>query len=322
MLGAGSVRAQQATGPSHCTDSTRSYLAITTPEVAADDPVAWPEVVRHVGSELRLRELELCATPKPGRPLATLRLERVQPSGVEIALLLAPGEPPLAARTLDLEPVPPDARLLAIAVAADELLASNLAELRQRAAQARERAEPALPAAPPPAPAEPRVELGLAFVGDVFGGGQELLGVDALVGARFARRLAVTARLGIRQGLPTAADHGSVQARALVFGGGLRFAAMTSDQLRVDVLARLDALSVGVEAYPTAGADAQAQQGLAFAASGGAGLRWALSSSLELLLQGNVGGALHAVHITDTGRRVSGVSDLALGAGGGVLAAF
>ena len=295
-----------------------------TPPSSVAAPVAWPEVVRHVGSELALRKIELCTMPKKASlPLASLRLESPAPDNVRIALWGQDPEELLAERTLDLAPVPSDARLLSIAVAADELLATNFRELESRAERRRQRSTPAPPPPPaPPAPAEAPLELGLAFGGDVFGGGQQLLGADLRIAARLARRWHGIGRLGFRQGFPETAEHGTVQASAVVFGGGLRLEAISGQRLKLDVMARVDALRVNASAYPNAGAVATAADGFAVVASGGAGVRGVLSRSMQLLLDGSVGGALHALHITDTGRRVSGVSGLALGVGGGVLVLF
>lgn len=298
-----------------------------TPHSSDDELVSWPDVVRHVGSELSLREVELCTLPKPGRPLATLRFARTGQSDVRIALWALDPAQVLAERTLELEPVPPDARLLSLAVAADELLAANLPELERRAELARARPAPRMAGPQPTRPAaEPRAlarEVGVAFVGDVFAGGQQLLGADLRLAVRFAPRWAATLRAGPRQGLPTTADHGTIETSARVLGAGLRFEVLTGPRLRLDLLARLDGLAVSATAYSSEqGTVAQSASHTAIAVSGGVGLRSALSRRLRLMLDGTVGGVPYPVTFTDTGRGVTGVSGLALGAGGGVLVAF
>jgi hypothetical protein len=316
----------QASGPEHCTASARRWLAVSTP-AGDDDLVSWADVVRHVGSELLLREVELCSAPKPSPALASLRLSRSGVSGVTIALWGVEPVQLLGERTLELGPVPADARLLSIAVAADELLATNLRELERRteAARARREAREARrtrPAPPAPVQRESRDELGLAFVGDVFGGGQALLGADAHLHARLGRRFAAGFRLGLRQGLATRAEHGSVEARALVLGLLSRFEALAGERLKLDLLARADGFFVDASAYPSAGATGHGVSGFALTAGGGLGVRGVLSRSLQLSLDGTVGGAWRPLHLTDTGQRISGLSGVAVSAGGGVLVLF
>jgi hypothetical protein len=317
--------AQVPAAEAGCAEADTSFIFMRTPSPSESSPVAWPEVVRHVRSELALRRIGLCMTPQRRRPLAELRLEEQPPSSLRISLWSVDPPETLGERSLDLAPIPSDARLLAIAVAADELLGANFLELDRRAERARSAPENhALPTAPPPprpAP-EPRFDLGPGFVYESFDGGQALLGVDARLGLQLFGPLSVTARLGYRQGLPQQADHGSVHSSAFLGGLGLRLELVGEGRLKLDVLGRADAMRLNADAFPEAGASAREDAGTAVVLGGGPGLRVVLSRSLRLVVDVTAGGAVRPVHITDDGRRVSGASGLVLGAGGGVLAAF
>ncbi len=325
LLLSGSARAQVPGKQSYCTDSDQRYVVMKLHETAAAAPVAFADVVKHVGSELRLRQVELCTTPKRSRALGELRIEVVPPTSLRISLWAEELHESLGERALDLEPIPSDARLLAIAVAADELVATNLRELERRAQVAAERAIAPRPLPPRPVAREargPSFELGPGFVYEAFDGGQTLLGFDARFGVRLAGPLALTLRAGFRQGLPKPADHGSLHATALLGGLGLRLRLVSGRRVELALLARLDAMRLSATAYPSPGATAHADDGTAVLFGAGPALRVALSRSVGLMLEGTAGSALRPVHITDDGRRVSGVSGLALALGGGVLVAF
>jgi hypothetical protein len=318
-------QAQTPESDAACASTEPSYVAVRTPPPSTGALVAWTEVVRHVQSELLRRHIGVCTAPQSRRPLGELRFEELPSSGLRISLWAREPAELLGDRSLDLGPIPSDARLLSIAVAADELLAANILELDRRAERARNAPENhALPTAPPPpfpAP-EPRFDLGPGFVYESFDGGQALLGVDARFGSRLVGPLGVTARLGYRQGLPEQADHGSVHTNALLGGVGLRLELVSEGRLKLDVLGRADALRLNADAFPEAGASAREDAGLALVLGGGIGLRVVLSRTLRLVADATAGSAVRPVHITDDGRRVSSASGLVLGAGGGVLAAF
>jgi hypothetical protein len=321
LLLTGNARAQ--TSPS-CGPPERAWIAIQTPERAPHEQLDWQDVVRHVAGELSVRGVDLCTLGKSTRPLARLRLASETATRVRITLVTGDTEQRLAARSLELGSVPDDARLLAIAVATDELLAANWREVERRAhGQLRpQETTNAAPPVPTPLRDEPRFELGPVFAFDSFAGGQRLLGVDARGALRFGPRLALTARAGLRQGLPRAAPHGSLHATALLGGLGLRLELSTARRLRLDLFGRADALRLGASAYASSGATDRSETGVAIVTLGGLDLRLLLSRSVRVLLEAGAGGAPRPVHITDAGQRVSGVSGLAITLGGGVNATF
>ncbi len=277
--------------------------------------------MRHLASELAVRGVDLCAVPKSSRPLARLQLTTETATRVQIILVAGDTDERLGERALDLDSVPIDARLLAIAVATDELLAANWSDLERRRAAEPPPAPKRQPAAPS-ARAEPRFLLGPVFAFDAFGGGQRLLGVDARAAFGFAPRCALTARLGVRQGLPRSSDHGSLHATALLGGLGLRLELARSDRLRIDLFGRADAVRLSASAYANPGAIDRSDSGVAVTTTGGVALRLLLSRSLQVTLEAGLGGVPRPVHITDARQRVSGVSELGFTLGGGVSAAF
>jgi hypothetical protein len=232
----------------------------------------------------------------------------------------------LGERSLELEAVPTDARPLAIAVATDELLAADWSGIERRdqsVAAAKAPKKPPAPALPPRTPPpESSIELGPTFAFEAFGGGEWLLGVDARGAWRFAPPFALTARIGLRQGLPRSSEHGSLHASALLAGVGASISLAESARLRLDLFGRVDALRLHASAYADAGATDHDDVGLALVTTGGVGLQLRLSGTIRLALEAAAGGVPRPVHITDTGQRVSGVSAVALELGGGVSAAF
>ncbi len=316
--------AAQATPRPSCGHEPPAWIAIQTPEPAPRDALDWQNVVRHVAGELLVRGVDLCTVAQASPPLARLRLTAETATRMRITLLAGAADAQLGERSLELGAVPADARLLAIAIAADELLAANWNEIerrRQRAAEASKARAPE-PTAPPAARTEPSFTLGPMFAFDAFGGGQRLLGVDARAAWRFAPRLALTARIGVRQGLPRASQHGSVHATALLGGLGLRLELARSERLRIDSFGRFDAVRLSASAYANPGAVDHSDAALAVTALGGVDLRLLLSRSVQVMLEAGLGGVPRPVHITDAGQRASGVSQLGFTLGGGVSAAF
>jgi hypothetical protein len=297
-------------------------------ESGADAGVAWRDAVRHVEGELSARGVAACSgEPSFGSvatPFGWLELEATTPERVRIALRFADGATAPAERVLELGQLPPDARALSIAVAADELLAANWAGVEQRAERAQHAPAPSRSAVAVEAPVEkpPSFELGPSFVFEAFAGAQRLLGADLRLGWRFATPLTLTLRAGIRQGLPEAAPHGSVHSSALLGGLGLRCDILQGRTVTFGVLARADALRLSASAYANAGAVAHEATGVAVLLSAGPELELRLSRVLRLQLEVAGGGAARPVHVTDSGERVSGVSGWALAVAGGVRAAF
>jgi hypothetical protein len=160
------------------------------------------------------------------------------------------------------------------------------------------------------------------FVFESFGGGQDLLGLDARAAWQFVPRLAFTLRVGIRQGLPQKSAHGSIHSSALQGGLGVRLDLARWDRTHLDLFGRADAVSLRASAYPSPGARSHDERGLAIVAEGGLSLRSYLSRKLSVSVEAGAGGVPRPVHLTDAGERVSGVADWAVAVGGGIDVAF
>jgi hypothetical protein len=277
-------------------------------------------VVKHVQSELSVRGVGLCQGAQTASPLGQLLLTGETTTRLRITLTLRGAA--AAERELELSTVPPDARSLAIAVATDELLAANWSEIERRAAAATPKPSPA-PKTAEPARAPPSFFLGAPlFVLESFGGGQDLLGLDARASWRFASRIALGARVGLRQGLPEKSAHGSIHTSALLGGLGLRLELSRFGRTRLDVFGRADVVDLHATAYASPGARAHDASGLAVVTLGGLNLRTELSRRLSVMLEAGGGGVPRPVHLGDAGRQVSGIANWALALGGGIDVAF
>jgi len=160
------------------------------------------------------------------------------------------------------------------------------------------------------------------FVFESFGGGQDLLGLDARAAWQFVPRLSLTLRGGFRQGLPEKSAHGSIHTSTFLGGLGLRFELAHSGRTHFDLFGRADAVDLHAKAYASPGARAHEAHGLALVTLSGLDMRSRLSRVLSATLEAGAGGVPRPVHLSDAGQRVSGVSTwaFALGVGTGTLA--
>jgi hypothetical protein len=214
-----------------------------------------------------------------------------------------------AERDLDVAAVSADGRLLAIAIAADELLTE--ARARQKLVEAHAPAGP-LPSAAPPAPPLLPVRhggitrgLGAALALDVIGG-DVLLGPDARVALWFTPHVSLSARLGLR-----ATANGFDPWAAIVGGARAPVSPIAWNPRR--------------GAAFTAGADVLALRlrsggPLAVRAAPSGGLAGWMQVSPSLVLVGDVGAGAAIGGLP--GPRGSGSAALAIGASFGFVAPF
>ena len=279
------------------------------------------EIARHVRAELARKDIDVCFSGK-GAPIAVVDILRASPSSVEVVVDVSDSVThKRVSRALDLKAIPPDARNLAVAVGTDELLIASWVEV----ALPRERKKPSL--APPAVERavshelepEPHAELGSAFVFEHFGGGQSFLGLDARFGYFVLRRLAVTVRGGLRQGLSEGSANGSVRSTAWLVGAGARAGLFPrAETLGVDALARFDAVTVSFTGEPNEGAVAQTRTATTLVGSVGVAAWARPSRALRLSLEGSFGGAFGSVAATDSGNTVTALEGLAMAVGGEV----
>jgi hypothetical protein len=283
------------------------------------------EIARHVRAELARKEIDVCFTGK-GAPIAIVDVLRESPSSVEVVVDVSDSVThKRVSRALDLKDIPPDARNLAVAVGTDELLIASWVEVAiPREGKKTSAAPPAgTRAVSHELETEPRVEIGSAFVFEHFAGGQSFFGLDARFGWFVLRRLAITLRGGLRQGLREETANGSVRSTAWLLGAGARVGLLPrAETFGVDAFARLDALTVTFAGEPVEGAVAESRTATTWVGVLGATF-WARPiRALRLGLEGSLGGAFRPVSATDSGNTVTAVEGLASTVGGEVALVF
>lgn len=187
-------------------------------------------------------------------------------------------------RDLRLGVIAPDARALALAQAADELLRASWVELHLQDAP-----QPARPApqvvhqtvqlpSMQSAPATQTKVLGARFATEIYGGGLRLMGADAYIAFWLAEHFGLSVAIGARASARIQAPHGSIDASALTASAGAMVALWPRDA-RFNVLINLLA-HVGELALTGRGnmVSVRSQSQMAFIASG----RLDISSVLRL----------------------------------------
>jgi hypothetical protein len=223
-------------------------------------------------------------------------------------------------RDLRLVTIAPDARALALAQAADELLRASWVELRLQDAP-----EPARPAPKvvqetvqlpvvQSAPASQTKVLGARFAGEVYGGGLRLLGADAYMAFWLAEHLGLSVAIGARASARIQAPHGSIDASALTASAGL-MVALWPREARFNVLINLVG-HVGELALTGRGnmVKVRSQSQMAFIASGRLDVRsiLRLTEGLQIELGLGPGLSLRAASAFDTGSAVMSTRGLEL----------
>jgi len=200
--------------------SCRSDASVTV-EFAGDP---WPpELQRDASADLeaglRLRGIELCS-PLTREPAARIVLQLTAAERMRVSIDVQDAiTSKRVLRDIELARIARDARALALAQAADELLRASWVELTMH--DAPEPAQPPPPAIkravlPPPAAEPERLQLlGARAAGELYTGGIKLLGADAVVAFWVAARLGISVQLGLRTGLQAQAEHGTIDVSAL-----------------------------------------------------------------------------------------------------------
>jgi hypothetical protein len=299
-------------------------------------PLLAATVAGKLRAELDRRDIAICTTTNErkdaGLPLADIDL-RIEPDDMLALAIIDRATDKRLTRSISLRGIPPDARALSIAVAADELLlASWLEALLDQPA-----ASPAAVPSPPTvveriaveslsprarAPREERGSLALAFAGEHATGGQSLGGVDAR--ASYGATFRVGVRLGYRLGVVAAADHGNVESSALVGGVALGVASPRASPWGAELFARADALQLAFSGRALGAAHAWSGAALGVLAGGGVdGWRsldangvWRVVGEISLALP------LRAVAALDDGHLVTALSGVVFGLALGVGAAL
>jgi len=293
-------------------------------------------VADRLRAELHERAIALCtANEGDGTrwPLAEIEL-RIDPDDVLALAVVDRATEKRLERSLSLRGIPSDARALAIALAADELLrASWLESLLERSGPRPETS----PAPPPPVVERVAVEslsvraraprdvggyVGFAVAAEHATGGLSLGGFDARLsyGATFRAGI----RAGYRIGAVVNADHGEIGSSALVGGVVLEVATPRASPWGATLFARGDAMRVAFSGQATNGARASNGSDVGALAGAGVGGWRSLDPSRvwRLVVEISVAVPLRGVAALDNGRSVTALSGAVLGLGLGVGAAL
>jgi hypothetical protein len=294
-----------------------------------------PSLTSLVESDLRTafgrRDVPVCgrdvpAAERQAASLLTLRLESA--AFDQVFLSFDPRDRQPLERDLNLSPFPADGRVLALIVAADELLQAA-------------REEPtvtAVPVAPSPIVPEaaptvvrtrastrhaPRQAIAVAFAIDHYGGGQTHLGPDLAWRLRVTRTLFVTLAGQARRGNPVDATSGTVSSHLL--GGRLGLGlGLFLPRLALTADLGVRAGRIWFEGEPAAGTAAVGTTAAAFLAYADAVLAVELriAGPVALRLAAGVGAPLVAQAAAEGTRDVTAAAGVALGAQAGVLVLF
>jgi hypothetical protein len=224
-------------------------------------------------------------------------------------------------RDVDLSSVPSDGRGFAIAIATDELVWASWVEVAMR---------PRAKAAPRSAPREvvagveaelprgPESRLGAEAALEHFGGGQTHLGADAMLLVPVSPRFGFDARLGVREGRDTVAEHGRVLSHALGVAAHLRYLVLRASSIELGALAGVRATLLRLEGDAREGATDATASDIVVCARAGVVSSIELGGGVWLELGGTAGYTLVGLEATDEERVVSGASGTELGAALGI----
>jgi hypothetical protein len=280
-------------------------------------------VLEDLRAGLRLKGIAACPLGSEGRdpPLALLELlaadEQRISVGIEVHDALTEKR---VSRDLDLRELADDARPLAIAAAADELLRASWAELAL--------ADGPEPARAPPPEVEQSVRdslspaafasardhaLGVRGAFEHHGAGLAQVGGDAYLAVWFAQRWGFELGAGMRHGLRRDAEHGQVESRALNSAADLTFALFPRGRAPT-LAARLGVAVASVRMRGQAGAGALAAEGsgVDVHARGGFALSWAPWPALALRADLGAGVPLRSIDARDDGEIAASTAGLQL----------
>ena len=296
---------------------------------------AWPPDLEHDAGEdlqagLRLRGIEVCSVSwqaKPGPPPAA-RIVLVLTVAEHMRVSIDVQDAVTSKRVLrdvELARVARDARALALAQAAEELLRASWVELTMHDAP-----PPAVPpppaikravTPPPAAPVERLQLLGARFASELYTGGIKLLGADAVVAFWVAQRLGFSVQLGLRTGLHANAGHGRIDVSALTASAAM-IVPVWERTSRYNLLVGAGGHVAELTLSGRGPSGVRAQSQATFIASARLTLSavWSITDGLRLDLSVGPGLPLRRVIALDSEREVVGTRGLelhgALGIGG------
>jgi hypothetical protein len=292
--------------------SKRPYVELTF-EQGGWDPKVQHSIRADLAAGLRTRGLLVCGPEQRGSdpPLASVQLSAAELNRVSVEIQVHDAlTNKYVMREVDIRALPPDARGLALATAAEELLRASWAELALEDAPepTREPPQEVVNAVRPvvAAPREGHV-LGARMVGEHHSAGQTLLGPDLFFDVWFNEHFAAELAIGYRRGLTDSAKHGSVASEAAVFSGDALFALVGQGApLLLMMRAGVSVASLHFTGRARGNNLGYEQSGLNITARAALVLRLALGDFAELRLDAGPGVNLRAVTAVDDGDDVTG----------------
>jgi hypothetical protein len=295
-----------------CGQSKRPWVELNFEETGWD-PKLQQSIRADLAAGLRTRGLLVCGPDQRSAqaPLATVQLTAASVTRVSVEIEVHDAlTNKYVLREVDTRSLPGDARGLALATAAEELLRASWAEL------AIEDAPPPVREPPPEVRAAVRPlsvarrdghVLGVRVAGEHHSGGQTLLGPEAWFDVWFSPYFATELSIGYRRGLNESAKHGSIESEAAVFGVDALFSlAGRSSPLQLMTRVGVSLANLEFAGHARADNEGHDRRGVNFNARAAVVLRLALGDNAELRLDGGPGVNIRAVTAVDDGADVTG----------------
>jgi hypothetical protein len=310
LSAAARVRAEDTSW--RCGHSKRPWVELSFDE-SGWDPKLQQSIRADLAAGLRSRGLLVCAPDQrgPEAPLASVQLSAAAVTRVSVEIEVHDAlTNKYVLREVDTRLLPGDARGLALATAAEELLRASWAEL------AIEDAPPPLREPPPEVREAVRPiivvrqdahVLGVRVAGEHHSGGQTLLGPEAWFELWFDEHFAAELSIGYRRGLSESAKHGSIESEAAVFGAEAMFSFVgRSAPLQLMLRVGVSLGSVDFTGRARANNEGRDRRGVNFNVRAVLVLRIALGDYAELRLDAGPGVNICSVTALDDGADVTG----------------
>ncbi len=291
-------------------------------------PAAFAKAVR---SDLRAgllpSKIEVCeaGADAAAEPLARVVIEQVEGRPARYSLDVTDSVThKRVGRDLGLDKLPADGRPLALAVAAEELLRASWAELALRGVHSPETAAPpevravVEKSAPAPAPPRRHAALGARVAFEHFLGGQTHYGADLFAAAPLGAVAGGFVSVGARRALSVQAPHGSIGASALSAELGLSLTYFRQDGLDLGAFVSGRVLRLTFEPEGAPGVSATTSSGFGVISRAGLSLAFGSPGILRSYSALGAGLPLRSFAASDTGRVVTGASELELFASTGL----
>jgi hypothetical protein len=286
-------------------------------EVLPPDEIIGVTLERHLRSELRERDIDLCARPPKKTPLAQVKLHVDHPAVGPVVATISIRDALTrkhVERSIDLTKLPPETRPLVVATATDELLRASWAELHLVDAPPpsepppRQVIEALTTTSRPVARAPRRFEIGAQGELSSFFGHRTGFGGGVVAGWWFVPRAALSVRASATYGLEETAANGRVRADTTSAGIGGALALVPVERAmgaRAEV--GVQALHASFEGVANPGTTASRGGDWTAVATLGVAGWMSLTKDLRLTLGASMLYALRPIRALDAGESVMAI---------------